>query len=631
MELPLSGRFWTPQTPLPKGSPEIQWVPALPAHRMGSWTWCAATQQAIWSEELFGLLGYRSCHDKPSFELFLAAIHPEDRPKVLSEQALILEGVLRPLEVRLLRTDGSVREILLDFTALRDESQVIERIIGTVFDLTDMRQAERDAARTLNFLTESQRIAQVGSWYWDPSIDQFQWTESLYNILGVSREQAGTDQRFLQAVHPADREIVLASRREAILLGTTVPVEFRVVRPNGETRIVQMQYRRMEVSFEANPVFLGTLIDITDRHQLEASLRQSRKMEAIGRLAGGVAHDFNNLLTIILGCTELLQEASSDPKLKQIVQAAEMGSALTHQLLAFSRQSVVKPEVLDMNDVVREMAKVIERLIGEDIQWIPDLDAGLRPIHADRHQIEQILLNLAVNARDAMPNGGRIEIKTVLVNKSNGEHEVRLEVTDTGMGMTEEVKGRIFEPFFTTKEAGKGTGLGLSTVFGIVAQAKGRIEVDSELGHGSTFRLYFPALSVTPKHAEPKAACTEGGKESVMVVEDNDRLRDLEIAFLEGNGYRVRAFSRPSEALAWFQNHANEVDLLVTDILMPEKNGRKMAEEMQMQCPGLRALFVSGYSGGLEDNLRSLDGFIQKPFRKQELLAAVAKVLAQPS
>jgi two-component system, cell cycle sensor histidine kinase and response regulator CckA len=606
-----------------------QWVPALPAHRMGSWTWTPSTKQVFWSAELFGLLGYEAGVDVASLELFLAAIHPDDRPKFGAEQVQFLDGVQYPLEVRLLRANGSIREVFLDFTSVHDIASNQKRVIGTVLDLTDMRIAERNAARTLNFLTESQRIAQVGSWYWDPSTDQFQWTTSLYHILGIPQDKSGSDAVFLDAVHITDREIVLASRREAILHGGTSPVEFRVVRPSGETRFVQMQYRRMEASFESHPVFLGTLIDITDRHHLEASLRQSRKMEAIGRLAGGVAHDFNNLLTIILGCTELLQDQSADPRLQQIVHAAEMGSALTHKLLAFSRQSVIKPEVLELNESVQEMAKVIERLLGEDIQLVLDLSDDLPPILADRHQIEQILLNLAVNSRDAMPSGGRLEIVTHPITTLDAVCEVRLTVRDTGLGMTEEVRTRIFEPFFTTKEAGKGSGLGLSTVFGIVTQANGRIEVESEPGKGAAFHLVFPGLKLARKIAESKSIRPREGHECILVVEDNERLRELETAFLEGNGYQVMAFGRPSEALEWFTSHSNEVDLLVTDILMPEKNGRRMAEEMQLQKPGLNVLFVSGYSGGLEENLRASDGYLQKPFRKQELLNAVAGVFSK--
>lgn len=617
------------------------WSMAPPLPRMGSWTWNLTTQAVTWSQELYLILGFNPQVDIPSLQAFEAAVHPEDRERLARERAWQIEsGINRSVECRIVRGDGSIRQVLLDGAHLRDEAGVLQKVVGTVVDITDMRKAESEAARNLSLLDESQRVAQVGSFYWEPAANHFQWTDSLYAILGIPSGVPGDDDALMSRVLEADRETVQEAKRLLLLHGVTEPFEFGIRRTDGAVRLVQMQYRRVEGAGASGPAFLGTLYDVTHRRELEESLRQSRKMEAIGRLAGGVAHDFNNLLTVIMGCVESLQgddaKMGQDARLQQIAHAAEMGSALTRQLLAFSRQSVIKPEALQLNDVVATMAQVMQRLIGDDIGLQLHLAHGPTPIFADPNQIEQILLNLAVNARDAMPQGGAIEIITQAApslcnqGESGGlKHEVTLIFKDTGVGMSEEVQARIFEPFFTTKQPGKGTGLGLATVFGIVSQAGGRIEVKSQLGAGSSFQVHFPAFEGEVQRLRGDSVSAQGGQERVLVVEDNDKLREVVYEFLEGAGYRVKAFGRPSLALEWFREHYREVDLLVTDVLMPEKNGRRLAEEMLALHPGLRALFMSGYSGDQADPMGFPGGFLQKPFRKKELLDAIRGVLTQ--
>jgi two-component system, cell cycle sensor histidine kinase and response regulator CckA len=613
------------------------WRMAPPLPRMGSWTWDLNTRDIQWSDELYHILGFNPQVDKATLEAFEATVHPDDRETLERERARQIEtGRNRSVECRIVRGDGSIREVLLDGAHIRDETGSLRKVVGTVVDITDMRRAEREAMRNLSLLNESQRVAQVGSFFWDPAANHFQWTDSLYAILGLPVGMQGNDEALMERVIETDREAVIEARRQALLHGAAEPVEFGIRRSDGALRLVQMQYRRVDGANDSRPTFLGTLYDVTHRRELEESLRQSRKMEAIGRLAGGVAHDFNNLLTIIMGCVESLQEKDQDPRLHQIAHAAELGSALTRQLLAFSRQSVIQPEPLQLNDVVSGMAQVIQRLIGEDIRLNLNLAEGSTLVYADPHQIEQILLNLAVNSRDAMPQGGTIDILTYasLQGAKTGAadalaHEVGLTFKDDGMGMSEEVRLRIFEPFFTTKQAGKGTGLGLATVFGIVSQAGGHIEVQSKVGEGSTFHVHFPAYGRDVAVTEPMPSSTKGGREMVLVVEDNDKLREVVYEFLDGAGYRVQAFGRPSEALAWFREHHLDVDVLVTDVLMPEKNGRRMAEEMLELRPGLRALFISGYSGDLADPMGFPGGFLQKPFRKKELLDALRSVLSQ--
>jgi PAS domain S-box-containing protein len=391
--------------------------------------------------------------------------------------------------------------------------------------------------------------------------------------------------------------------------------------------------------------------DVTDVVRLEDQLRQSQKMEAIGHLAAGVAHDFNNLLTIIFGSAELLREMlpSTDPKsemIPRILQAAERAAGLTRQLLAFSRQTVLEPRVLDLNVVVRENEKMLRPLIGEDVQLTVVLEPALKPVRIDPGQIAQVIMNLAVNARDAMPTGGKLMIETsnVQLDKAFAAahpgvkpgHHVLLAVTDTGTGMTSEVQSQIFEPFFTIKGPGKGTGLGLATVYGIVKQSGGFIDVDSELGWGTAFKLYFPTTEeiVPPEKSLQDANPTAHGSETILVVEDEDAVRSLLCMVLQEAGYRVLEASRGAEAIRLFEQHSEPIQLVVTDVVMPEMGGRQMVQRLSELRPDLRVLYLSGYTddavvrhGVLQANV----AFLQKPFTMATLTNKVRQVLDLPA
>jgi two-component system, cell cycle sensor histidine kinase and response regulator CckA len=390
----------------------------------------------------------------------------------------------------------------------------------------------------------------------------------------------------------------------------------------------------------------GTLTDVTERTQLEEQLRQAQKMEAVGRLAGGVAHDFNNLLTAIKGYGGLLMEAlhPSDVRradVQEINKAADRAAALTRQLLAFSRKQVLKPVVLDLNDVVADMESMLRRLIGEDVRLATGLSSDLGAVRADRGQLEQVLMNLVINARDAMPGGGALTVETANVDvrrrfvdrqlSVDPGHYVMLAVRDTGCGMDEETQQHIFEPFFTTKGVG-GTGLGLATVYGIVRQSGGFVRVESAPGVGTTIAVHLPRTADAPATGErvPSPAPPLAGRGTVLLCEDESAVRALARRVLEGQGYTVIEAAHGAAALAVAAAHAAEITLLVTDVVMPEMGGRELAEQLTAARPGLRVLYMSGYTDGdiLRRGLaREGRAFLQKPFTPEDLARKVQAVL----
>ena len=387
--------------------------------------------------------------------------------------------------------------------------------------------------------------------------------------------------------------------------------------------------------------------DVTDRRRLEAQLRQAQRMEAVGRLAGGVAHDFNNLLTVISGYTEmLLDDLPTGDRLRDPVlmmrQAGEQAAALTSQLLAFSRRQVVEPQVIELNSVVSNLTKMLRRLIGEDIELSVALAADLDRVRVDPRQVEQILMNLSVNARDAMPHGGRVTVETA--NATVDEHfaqftpgltpgrYVLLAVTDSGLGMDENTRSKIFEPFFTTKDPGKGTGLGLAMVYSIIQQAKGHIEVYSELGHGTVFKLYLPSVDGVdqPKEATDDQAASLQGTETILLVEDAEGVRALLQDVLTMYGHQVLVARDGEEGIRLAENHTGPIDLIITDIVMPRMGGRELVERVVTARPTIRALYLSGYTDEAvmrHGVLEAGAAFLQKPFTSRQLMTKVRQIL----
>jgi len=451
---------------------------------------------------------------------------------------------------------------------------------------------------------------------------------------------------FARVIHPEDRDVILDRLRRR-LEGEDLPAvnSFRIVNAAGQERWVELNGLR--ILWEGRPAVLCFGRDVTEQRSLKDQYLQSQRLEAVGRLAGGVAHDFNNMLSVILGYADLLllDTREQDPiykPLKGIQNAAEHAGRLTRQLLAFSRKQVLRLAVLDLNRVVESTVRMLGRVIGEDVELVTLLAPGLWPVKADPGQMEQVLMNLAVNARDAMPGGGRLTLQTSNATVEAGHAAMHagispgayvvLSVSDTGVGMDEKTRAQIFEPFFTTKEKDKGTGLGLSMVYGSVRQTGGHVWVVSEPGLGSTFKIYLPAAAgragAPPEPAAP--AAVPGGKETVLLVEDEGGVREMARAILEKGGYRVLDAANAGEALLLAEAHPGRIDLVLTDVVMPRVSGRELAERLLKAHPDLRVLYMSGYTpetvsqpGGLEEDYP----FIEKPFSPRALLARVREVL----
>ena len=428
------------------------------------------------------------------------------------------------------------------------------------------------------------------------------------------------------------------------------PPTFKHRRKDGE--IIEVDIAANSIVFEGRKAWLLLATDVTEKRSLEAQLLQSQKMESMGRLAGGVAHDFNNLLGIITGYGELLRKrVGADARLVKyvddITKAAERAAGLTRQLLAFSRKQVLQPRILDLNAVVGETETMLRRLIGEDIQLTTVLDEQLNAVRADPGQMDQVLMNLAVNARDAMPRGGRLTIETrnVVLDQAYARqhagvepgHYVMLAVSDTGHGMTPEVRTRSFEPFFTTKAQGKGTGLGLATVHGIVRQSGGHIWLYSEPGHGTTFKIYLPRTDAPRAAVEapaPAEVALPSGSETILLVEDEASLRELVGECLEASGYKVLEAGHGMAALEVGELHPGRIDLLLTDVVMPGMSGRELAERLRGSRPEIRTVYMSGYTDDavvLHGILAEDMAFLQKPFTAAELARRVREVLDQPA
>jgi len=460
-------------------------------------------------------------------------------------------------------------------------------------------------------------------------------------------ETLGRNCRFLQGKDTDSATV--AQLREAIRAGESCSVELLNYRKDGHPFWNELTISPLRDAVGRLTHYVGVLADVTARRNLQEQLRQVQKLEAIGQLAGGIAHDFNNLLTIINGYSELLLQrlTPNDPSRAMVVEiqkAGERSAGLTRQLLAFSRQQVLTPQVIDLNDVVTNTDKMLRRLIGADVQLTMTLDPELWAVRADSGQIEQVLMNLAVNARDAMPRGGRLTIETrnvkldetyarTHIDARAGSHTL-LSVTDTGSGMSAEVKARIFEPFFTTKDIGKGTGLGLATVHGIVKQSGGHVVAYSEVGVGTTFKVYLPRVDQPfGMKSHSKILVPPRGTETVLIVEDEDGVRALARQVLLSNGYTVLEASNGYDAVRMASSHEGPIHLLITDVVMPGASGQVVAEQIMQQHPEVRVLFVSGYTddavirhGVLHEGV----SFLQKPFSPIDLALKVRGVLDAP-
>ena len=515
-------------------------------------------------------------------------------------------------------------------------------------DITQRKRVEESLRASEERLNEAQRLARIGSWTWQPDGNLI-WSETMFKLFGVPRDVAPTFEHFLVTVHPDDRKRVNDGFRAWVASDRIHnEEEYRLLLPDGSTRTI-VAVGNLERDPNGQAVCAtGTCQDITENRKLEEQFRQSQKMEAIGHLAGGVTHDFNNILAVIQMQAGLLEAAGSllptqRDYCKEIGKAVQRAANLTRQLLLFSRRQALQPHDLNLNDVIINITKMLQRILGEDVRLQFNYSPAPLLIHADAGMMDQILMNLAVNSRDAMPKGGRLIIETSAVefDEVTAAQAVHarpgryacLSVSDSGGGIPSENLPRIFEPFFTTKGVGKGTGLGLATVFGIVQQHQGWINVYSEVGHGTTFRVYLPRLAQTAGQpsATARLAGVRGGNETILLVEDESSLCALVQRVLTRLGYRVLEAPTSFTALEVWKHSRNDIHLLLTDLILPDgMNGKELAKQLLQDNPKLKVIYTSGYSADIAGkNFPLLEGvnFLSKPFEAHKLAQIVREKL----
>jgi two-component system, cell cycle sensor histidine kinase and response regulator CckA len=532
-----------------------------------------------------------------------------------------------------------------------DRNGQVSGIAGIARDITALKNSEEMIRRSEQSLAYAQQIAQLGNWEVAltgpdavPLEESYRCSEELYRIYGVDPQTFHANlSSFFQAVHPEDHDAVLQANDCARATGKPFSNEHRIIRGDGTVRYVLEQ---VVITLDGNqrPVaMIGTVQDMTERRELEEQFHQAQRLESVGLLAGGVAHDFNNLLSVINGYSymmlmDLAPESPHYERVSEINLAGERAAALTSQLLAFSRKQVVIPTVVCLNDSILEIKRMITRIIGEDIHIVTNLSPEAGNVMADAGQIQQIVMNLAVNARDAMRLGGTLRIETTTETfggdtRGGGEarsgHFMLLTVADTGIGMTEDIRTRIFEPFFTTKDVGKGTGLGLATVYGIVKQVGGWVEVLSKPGEGATFKIYLPRIG-EPVTADRQAVRrSTSGSEAILVVEDQAEVRAYVVAALKLYGYSVFEAGGAQDAYRIWDSLPQAPAMVVTDVVMLGANGRNLARELREKQPDLRVLYMSGYPDLVMEQhaLERGSGYIDKPFGPEPLAAKIREIL----
>jgi PAS domain S-box-containing protein len=578
-------------------------------------------------------------------------IPARDRDVMLGKFDALVRGEFPLGQNPVLLRSGEERLIEWRNTRLLDDAG---RVVGTLSCGTDITDRDR-AAEALRAAEERTRFALeaagVGIWSMDCITGAVEWSKTLEIHYGMEPGSfGGTYEAFLAAVHPDDRAAVVETVGKAMKAGSDYSVLNRSVWPDGSVRWLSGAGRVLLGEGGQAVRAVGISQDITERRGLEEQYLQAQKMEAVGRLAGGVAHDFNNLLTAILGYCELLL-ADGEPgdqrraDILEIQKAGLSAAGLTRQLLAFSRKEIIEPKLLDLNQVVTGLRAMLGRLIGEDVIIQLALRPGVAHVWADPGQVEQIVLNLAINSRDAMPRGGRLTIETadVAIDEDYAKAHlgakpgryVALTVTDTGTGMTPETKARLFEPFFTTKEIGKGTGLGLATVHGIVARSGGSVNVYSEVGLGTSFKVYFPRAGSAEAAVEAPSPVLRrhSGASTVLIVEDEDGLRRLTKRLLEGLGYTVLAAADAGEALELLESNP-AIELLLTDVVMPGTSGPELARRLIARRPGLKVMYMSGYTEETVVHHGVIDAgiaFLHKPFTAEALGRKLSETLGEPA
>jgi two-component system, cell cycle sensor histidine kinase and response regulator CckA len=578
---------------------------------------------------------------------FIYPIHPDDLEKVMN-WGPILRSTKKPLsyEYRVVRADGSIRYIWDEGYPILGKDGEVKLFVGTGRDVTEWRLAEKALRESGEYLNNLINCIADPIIVKDRNHTIILANEAFCTFTRMKREDLIGTTSFL-GFAPETAKSLWEDEEEVFVTKKEHQTEDLFIDRQGNQHTL-MTKKTLLTDKDGNIQLVLAARDITEYKRLEAQFLQSQKMEAIGVLAGGVAHDFNNLLNVINGYSELLlddlkQEDPMRQDVEQIRDAGQRAAALTSQLLAFGRKQILQPETIDLNLVITQMSSMLRRLIGEDIEFIIDTLSDLGMIHADPSKIQQIILNLVVNARDAMPEGGKLTLETLNVDfeetyikdhpVANPGDYVMLAISDNGIGMDGKTQARIFEPFFTTKAKGKGSGLGLATVYGIVKQSNGYIWVYSEPGKGTTFKIYFPRVH----EKQPNASSTPKvqnsgfvGSETILVVEDESAVRTLTIRILKDHGYHVLEASNGSEALRVAKEYQGELHMIVTDVIMPGMSGKTMIAQLEAERPDIKVLYISGYTDNAIVHHGILDSnvaFLQKPFSIESLARKVREGL----
>ena len=548
-----------------------------------------------------------------------------DRGAVFTD--LTRGGAVMLPEVQVRLPDGSRRTVIMSSQLL--DLDGAPHALSTFLDITERTQL---ATREAQFRELAESIHEV-FWLTSPGNTQIYYVSPAYEAMfGRRRDDAYADARdWIQVVHLDDRARV----EQFVAADGTVPrsVQCRIATRDGTLRSIRINaFPVLDAAGQVTKV-AGSVEDITEWLALEEQVRQTQKLESLGLLAGGIAHDFNNILAVIGANIGLLAESAPSPDdselIEEVERAVSRATSMTRQLLAFSRKQVTEPVVLDLNAAIADTRKMLRRMVGDDIVITTSLEPDLGRVRVDPGHLVQVLLNLAVNARDAMAQGGTLTLTTRNVRGPAGD-EVMLSVSDTGCGIPPELRARVFEPLFTTKGAGRGTGLGLSVVHGIVDEAGGRIALRSEVGAGTTFEIYLPAVDAPVDRVESAAACTAQGHEKIVFVDDDLHVRETASRALRSRGYTVLEAGDAHTALQLLREHGEAIDLLVTDVVMPAMDGRELAEAARQQRPSLRVLFTSGYADDavLRHGVHQAEvAFIEKPFGIRALAGKVRQVL----
>jgi signal transduction histidine kinase/CheY-like chemotaxis protein len=609
--------------------------------------------------EQYGAPAERSCSHMP-----WASLHCEDRSRTEAAFAAardpagdghvdLIHRVRSATGLRYLHVRAEAQ-----FEAIDGERHAVATR-GSVFDVTALERAREQLRHTEARFDEAVRSAQFGIFEHnhleDPEVENVYWSPRLREIFGVSTDEPGSARTFIARVPPDELEMLHAAvaRAHDPSGDGYYDVEHRYLHPTLGLRwlLTRSSTYFGEVDGRRVPVrTVGAIIDISRERQLEESMRQAQKMEAVGRLAGGIAHDFNNILSAILSFAYVAAEDVGESgrgysELQEIIAAGKRAAGLTQQLLAFSRKQVLRPRVLDVRETITRLAPMLQRLVGEHIQVALELEPSTLRVKVDPTHLEQVLLNLAINARDAMENGGRLSIqcRTLSLSEALSASRKGLEpgryvvvsVSDDGVGMDAETKAHVFEPFFTTKSAGRGSGLGLATVFGIMKQNGGHVCVESDVGRGSAFHAFFPASTepLTQPDAEaPLGLDTSAEGNVILVAEDDPAVRQVVVTVLARAGYRAVGAAGPLEALALAREMQGSIDLLLTDIVMPELSGTELSERLRAVHPKLPVVYMSGYTDrhGLDRGLLDPSAhFLPKPIIPARLLDTVARVLSE--